>query len=161
MWGGMSMEMDMCRECAISPPLYSSSSRMVSYHSFIVFRSVVLAEALTLECYTVLMDRMKENFPHHAGMDRCLSNLRSLVQVVDPQIFSLLSTSADFTQLYFSYRWFLLDFKRGFANIPSRLSIPSFRIAVWRCIPCVGDNLGMWPSPIKEFPSFLLTCNAH
>ncbi|GMT19332.1 hypothetical protein PFISCL1PPCAC_10629 [Pristionchus fissidentatus] len=69
-------------------------------------------EALTLECYTVLMERMKDNFPHHAGMDRCLSNLRSLVQVVDPHIFSLLSTSADFTQLYFSYRWFLLDFKR-------------------------------------------------
>ncbi|CAD6194101.1 unnamed protein product [Caenorhabditis auriculariae] len=69
-------------------------------------------EALTLECFTILMGRLRENFPQRSGMDQCLSNLRSLIQVVDPQIFTLLTGTGDFTHLYFSYRWFLLDFKR-------------------------------------------------
>ncbi|CAJ0598802.1 unnamed protein product [Cylicocyclus nassatus] len=69
-------------------------------------------EALTLECFTVLMGRLRENFPQRSGMDHCLMNLRSLIQVVDPQIFSMLTSTSDFTHLYFSYRWFLLDFKR-------------------------------------------------
>ncbi|KIH50756.1 hypothetical protein ANCDUO_19162 [Ancylostoma duodenale] len=69
-------------------------------------------EALTLECFTKLMDRLRENFPQRSGMDLCLMNLRSLIQVVDPQIFSMLTSTSDFTHLYFSYRWFLLDFKR-------------------------------------------------
>ncbi|EYC02332.1 hypothetical protein Y032_0100g3236 [Ancylostoma ceylanicum] len=69
-------------------------------------------EALTLECFTMLMDRLRENFPQRSGMDLCLMNLRSLIQVVDPQIFSMLTSTSDFTHLYFSYRWFLLDFKR-------------------------------------------------
>ncbi|VDM75846.1 unnamed protein product [Strongylus vulgaris] len=71
-----------------------------------------LCKALTLECFTMLMSRLRENFPQRSGMDLCLMNLRSLIQVVDPQIFSLLTSTSDFTHLYFSYRWFLLDFKR-------------------------------------------------
>uniref|UniRef100_A0A1I7XTF1 Rab-GAP TBC domain-containing protein n=1 Tax=Heterorhabditis bacteriophora TaxID=37862 RepID=A0A1I7XTF1_HETBA len=71
-------------------------------------------EALTLECFTIIMARLRENFPQRSGMDQCLANLRSLIQVVDPQIFSLLTSSSDFTHLYFSYRWFLLDFKRDY-----------------------------------------------
>ncbi|KAJ1365887.1 hypothetical protein KIN20_026353 [Parelaphostrongylus tenuis] len=46
-------------------------------------------EALTLECF-------------YDGDD----------SVVDPQVFSLLTSTSDATHLYFSYRWFLLDFKR-------------------------------------------------
>ncbi|VDO92333.1 unnamed protein product [Heligmosomoides polygyrus] len=69
-------------------------------------------EALTLECFTVLMARLRNNFPQRSGMDLCLMNLRSLIQVVDPQIFTMLTSTSDFTHLYFSYRWFLLDFKR-------------------------------------------------
>ncbi|CAJ0943055.1 unnamed protein product, partial [Mesorhabditis belari] len=69
-------------------------------------------EALTLECFSLLMMRMRENFPQRNGMDENLSNLRSLIQVVDPQVFSIFTLSSDFTHLYFSYRWFLLDFKR-------------------------------------------------
>ncbi|KHJ82121.1 hypothetical protein OESDEN_18187 [Oesophagostomum dentatum] len=69
-------------------------------------------EALALECFTMLMSRLRENFPQRSGMDHCLMNLRSLIQVVDPQIFSMLTSTSDFTHLYFSYRWFLLDFKR-------------------------------------------------
>ncbi|RCN33028.1 hypothetical protein ANCCAN_21147 [Ancylostoma caninum] len=38
-------------------------------------------EALTLECFTKLMDRLRENFPQRSGMDLCLMNLRSLIQV--------------------------------------------------------------------------------
>ena len=71
-------------------------------------------EALALECFTIIMVRLRDNFPQRSGMDQCLSNLRSLIQVVDPQIFTMLtSSSSDCTHLYFSYRWFLLDFKRG------------------------------------------------
>ncbi|PAV62790.1 hypothetical protein WR25_23423 isoform A [Diploscapter pachys] len=70
------------------------------------------SEALTIECFSILMSRLRENFPQRTGMDECLSNLRSLIQVIDPQVFSLLSASTDCTHLYFSYRWFLLDFKR-------------------------------------------------
>ncbi|WKX99578.1 hypothetical protein Q1695_014451 [Nippostrongylus brasiliensis] len=69
-------------------------------------------EALALECFTMLMLRLRDNFPQRSGMDICLLNLRSLIQVVDPQIFSMLTSTSDFTHLYFSYRWFLLDFKR-------------------------------------------------
>ena len=70
-------------------------------------------EVLSLECFTIIMARLRDNFPQRSGMDQSLSNLRSLIQVVDPQIFSMLTSSSDCTHLYFSYRWFLLDFKRG------------------------------------------------
>lgn len=42
-------------------------------------------------------------------------NISIFFQVVDPQVFSIFTLSSDFTHLYFSYRWFLLDFKRGLA----------------------------------------------
>ncbi|PIO56829.1 hypothetical protein TELCIR_21770, partial [Teladorsagia circumcincta] len=38
-------------------------------------------EALTLECFTMLMTRLRDNFPQRSGMDVCLMNLRSLIQV--------------------------------------------------------------------------------
>uniref|UniRef100_A0A158P9H1 Rab-GAP TBC domain-containing protein n=1 Tax=Angiostrongylus cantonensis TaxID=6313 RepID=A0A158P9H1_ANGCA len=69
-------------------------------------------EALTVECFTMIMTRLRDNFPHRTGMDICLMNFRSLIQVVDPQVFALLTSTSDATHLYFSYRWFLLDFKR-------------------------------------------------
>ncbi|KAE9418917.1 hypothetical protein Angca_002346, partial [Angiostrongylus cantonensis] len=69
-------------------------------------------EALTVQCFTMIMTRLRDNFPHRTGMDICLMNFRSLIQVVDPQVFALLTSTSDATHLYFSYRWFLLDFKR-------------------------------------------------
>ncbi|CAI4228871.1 unnamed protein product [Auanema sp. JU1783] len=69
-------------------------------------------EALSLECFTIIMERLRDNFPQRNGMDQCLSNLRALLQVVDGAIYTRLTSSDDFTHLYFSYRWFLLDFKR-------------------------------------------------
>lgn len=38
---------------------------------------------------------------------------RSLVQILDSEMFELMHENGDFTHFYFCYRWFLLDFKRG------------------------------------------------
>jgi len=80
---------------------------------------------------------MSANFPHSGGaMDTHFANMRlviqhqtkmyrlvwflmlilfyrSLVQILDSEMFELMHENGDFTHFYFCYRWFLLDFKRG------------------------------------------------
>jgi len=46
-------------------------------------------------------------------MDLHFANMRSLIQVLDPEMFEHLQSNNDLTHFYFCYRWFLLDFKRG------------------------------------------------
>lgn len=69
-------------------------------------------EPLVLACFDRLMLRMKQNFPHNTGMDDNLAYMSSLIQVMDPEFFDYMAEHGDATHLYFSYRWFLLDFKR-------------------------------------------------
>ncbi|KAG5446569.1 Small G protein signaling modulator 1 [Clonorchis sinensis] len=47
-------------------------------------------------------------------MDQNFASLKALVQIMDPGLIDHIQTYGDFTEFYFSYRWFLLDFKREF-----------------------------------------------
>ncbi|KAI2660188.1 Small G protein signaling modulator 1 [Labeo rohita] len=63
-------------------------------------------------CFTELMKRMNQNFPHGGAMDTHFANMRSLIQILDSELFELMQQNGDYTHFYFCYRWFLLDFKR-------------------------------------------------
>uniref|UniRef100_A0A3B5AQI8 Small G protein signaling modulator 1-like n=1 Tax=Stegastes partitus TaxID=144197 RepID=A0A3B5AQI8_9TELE len=69
-------------------------------------------EALAFSCFTELMKRMNQNFPHGGAMDTHFANMRSLIQILDSEMFELMHQNGDYTHFYFCYRWFLLDFKR-------------------------------------------------
>ncbi|KAI5725782.1 hypothetical protein M8J77_020102 [Diaphorina citri] len=70
-------------------------------------------ESLTYSCFCCLMDRMAANFPTTGGvMDNHFANMRSLIQILDAEMFELMQQNGDYTHFYFCYRWFLLDFKR-------------------------------------------------
>lgn len=70
-------------------------------------------EAITYACFCRLMDRMGDNFPNGGAMDAHFANMRSLIQILDSEMFELMHQNGDYTHFYFCYRWFLLDFKRG------------------------------------------------
>lgn len=69
-------------------------------------------EAKTYGCFCQLMKRMICNFQHGGAMDQHFGNMRSLIQILDPELFEHMHQNGDFTHFYFCYRWFLLDFKR-------------------------------------------------
>ncbi|KAG7260404.1 hypothetical protein CRUP_038662 [Coryphaenoides rupestris] len=70
-------------------------------------------EVTTFSCFSELMKRMNQNFPHGGAMDSHFANMRSLIQILDSELFELMQQNGDYTHFYFCYRWFLLDFKRG------------------------------------------------
>ncbi|XP_065167167.1 small G protein signaling modulator 1-like [Atheta coriaria] len=69
-------------------------------------------ESLTYACFCHLMERMIENFPNGNAMDCHFANMRSLIQILDSEMYELMHAHGDYTHFYFCYRWFLLDFKR-------------------------------------------------
>uniref|UniRef100_A0AAF5PQI8 Rab-GAP TBC domain-containing protein n=3 Tax=Wuchereria bancrofti TaxID=6293 RepID=A0AAF5PQI8_WUCBA len=71
-------------------------------------------EPLVLACFDRLMLRMKQNFPQRTGMDDNLAYMNSLLQVMDPEFLEYITENGDAIHLSFTYRWFLLDFKREF-----------------------------------------------
>ncbi|KAG5840343.1 hypothetical protein ANANG_G00187800 [Anguilla anguilla] len=76
-------------------------------------------EAMAFSCFTELMKRMNQNFPHGGAMDTHFANMRSLIQILDSELFELMHQNGDYTHFYFCYRWFLLDFKRELAATAS------------------------------------------
>ncbi|ESO11592.1 hypothetical protein HELRODRAFT_71468, partial [Helobdella robusta] len=69
-------------------------------------------EPKVYSCFCELMQRMSANFPNGSAMDQHFGNMRSLIQIMDPELFEHMRQYGDYTHFYFSYRWFLLDFKR-------------------------------------------------
>ncbi|XP_036264365.1 small G protein signaling modulator 2 isoform X5 [Pipistrellus kuhlii] len=69
-------------------------------------------DQLTYSCFSQLMKRMSQNFPNGGAMDTHFANMRSLIQILDSELFELMHQNGDYTHFYFCYRWFLLDFKR-------------------------------------------------
>jgi hypothetical protein len=70
-------------------------------------------EVITYSCFCHLMKRLLPNFPHGSGMDEHFGHMRSLLQILDCELYEHIHRTGDFTHFYFCYRWFLLDFKRG------------------------------------------------
>ncbi|XP_055377926.1 small G protein signaling modulator 1-like isoform X2 [Condylostylus longicornis] len=83
-------------------------------------------ESLSYGCFCKLMERMIENFPNGGAMDMHFANMRSLIQILDSEMYDLMHAHGDYTHFYFCYRWFLLDFKREliYADV----------FATWECI---------------------------
>lgn len=83
-------------------------------------------ESLSYGCFCRLMERMIENFPNGGAMDMHFANMRSLIQILDSEMYDLMHAHGDYTHFYFCYRWFLLDFKREllYADV----------FSVWECI---------------------------
>nr|AFJ24758.1 small G protein signaling modulator-1 [Schmidtea mediterranea] len=71
-------------------------------------------EALTHACFTKLMKRMIHNFPQMgSNMDENLRTMALLLQIIDGDLYDHMCHDGEVTSLYVTYRWFLLDFKRG------------------------------------------------
>ena len=59
------------------------------------------------------MERMSENFIDNLRMEKYFSKISCLLEILDTELYEHMNTcSTDYSQYYFSYRWFLLDFKR-------------------------------------------------
>ncbi|XP_021497754.1 small G protein signaling modulator 2 isoform X2 [Meriones unguiculatus] len=69
-------------------------------------------DQLAYSCFSHLMKRMSQNFPNGGAMDTHFASMRSLIQILDSELFELMHQNGDYTHFYFCYRWFLLDFKR-------------------------------------------------
>ncbi|XP_028159384.1 small G protein signaling modulator 2-like isoform X2 [Ostrinia furnacalis] len=69
-------------------------------------------EAAAHALFARLMDRARDNFPSGQAMDAHFADMRSLIQILDCELYELMHAHGDYTHFYFCYRWFLLDFKR-------------------------------------------------
>ncbi|XP_053617034.1 small G protein signaling modulator 2-like isoform X2 [Plodia interpunctella] len=69
-------------------------------------------EAVAHALFARLMERARDNFPSGQAMDAHFADMRSLIQILDCELYELMHAHGDYTHFYFCYRWFLLDFKR-------------------------------------------------
>ncbi|XP_069356616.1 small G protein signaling modulator 2-like isoform X2 [Maniola hyperantus] len=73
---------------------------------------VMKEEAVAHALFSRLMARARDNFPSGQAMDAHFADMRSLIQILDCELYELMHAHGDYTHFYFCYRWFLLDFKR-------------------------------------------------
>lgn len=69
--------------------------------------------------------------------------IRSLIQILDAEIFDLMHQNGDYTHFYFCYRWFLLDFKRGKRLCPRTLWRPTDHYVEWSIIELIYEDVFM------------------
>jgi hypothetical protein len=71
-------------------------------------------EELTFWCFVEVMNRMGQNFLRdQSGMKKQLSTLQELISVMDPELYRHLEKTEGLN-LFFSFRWVLIAFKREF-----------------------------------------------
>ncbi|CAH2093890.1 unnamed protein product [Euphydryas editha] len=73
---------------------------------------IMKEEASAHALFSRLMHRARDNFPSGQAMDAHFADMRSLIQILDCELYELMHAHGDYTHFYFCYRWFLLDFKR-------------------------------------------------
>ncbi|XP_039752246.1 small G protein signaling modulator 2-like isoform X2 [Pararge aegeria] len=73
---------------------------------------VMKEEAVAHALFSRIMSRARDNFPSGQAMDAHFADMRSLIQILDCELYELMHAHGDYTHFYFCYRWFLLDFKR-------------------------------------------------
>jgi TBC1 domain family member 15 len=96
-------------------------------------------EADAFWCFKGLMDRMGANFrKDQSGMNTQLRRLQSLVRHMDEQLFEYLK-SVECDNLYFTFRWMLLHFKRELDHDGIRM--------VWEAI---------WSTDLDDFHLFIV-----
>ena len=72
-------------------------------------------EALAFWCFASLMEKMEANFSNDStNMQTQLASLRSLVELVDPELHAFFEANDSLNYL-FCYRWLLVHFKREFS----------------------------------------------
>ena len=54
---------------------------------------------------TAFVFRMVSNFPHGSAMDDLFIHIRSLLQILDAEMYELMHPQGDLSHLYFCYRW--------------------------------------------------------
>lgn len=100
---------------------------------------------MAYSCFCYLMKRLLPNFPHGAGMDENFGHMRSLLQILDSELYEHIHRTGDFTHFYFCYRWFLLDFKRGSSSLNVKridLCLCFARIRLRGHLSRVGNHCG-------------------
>eukprot|EP00050_Salpingoeca_kvevrii_P003654 m.229547 g.229547 ORF g.229547 m.229547 type:complete len:825 (-) comp10862_c0_seq3:218-2692(-) len=79
------------------------------------FLAIGCTEVESYWCFRKLMGRMGSHFDELGmSMHQKLDRLRLMVQLLMPQFYDFLCTH-DLVNMFFAYRWLLLDFKREFA----------------------------------------------
>jgi hypothetical protein len=72
-------------------------------------------EEITFACFKSLMVTMDQCFPPKTGVSQRMANLQSLLQILENDFYQYLCDQPMGEALFYTYRWFLVNFKREFS----------------------------------------------